>query len=42
LRQQVDSESDGDIEYAAALEEVEEYGNIGTVDMVSQYLHWLY
>ncbi|KAK2351779.1 protein FAR1-RELATED SEQUENCE [Trifolium repens] len=29
LRQQVDSESDGDIEYAAALEEVEEYGNIG-------------
>jgi hypothetical protein len=41
LRQQVDHESDGDIEYAAALEEVEEYGNIGTVDMVSQYLHWL-
>jgi hypothetical protein len=38
-QQPIDSESEDDNEYAAA---VEEYGNIGTVDMVSQYLNCLY
>jgi hypothetical protein len=37
-QQPIDSESEDDNEYAAA---VEEYGNIGTVDMVSQYLNCL-
>jgi hypothetical protein len=39
LSQPIDSETEDDNEYAAA---IEEFGNFGTIDMVSHYFHCLY